>query len=587
MKIADLKRSFTPVLDMIIQLLQNQGGSLKWQHQYNLSCDQDLFQAKEELLLPFLKNLHCTFTDSQIPSQHDSANARIQRNIKIVLEEPEISDKLKQLSGHHIALFQMVSTHILGINDPSLTLCIQALIDKQNLNSQQVCIYKCRALTDLNQRFNLGTNIPSAENLIANLSKEVGQLNAQIRVNQSELDRINSLESSLADKEQELATEKQQFIQSQRDLLIQIAKLYISGSPKDQLKKHNKNYFDKIFKPHVSFNHGDPKITSEDDEFEFGRIIGDILFNCAKHRTLFARMGQQLQAGKFSDILIKQATAASNSTGLKIISGGIRKEVHFYAEDISHIKVATQKLDEAKANFLQEEQPQQLKLPQVISALQSKKKAFFKNFEQQIDKHGHKLGCAYKIRASYPLPIENSPTELASQTKSSQTTAPSLEQELNALLDTLEEELAKAKNKDQSLDIILRHIADIDDNSSLRTVHSLLAKHNGLVKHKLWNTRSTTMYGDETRCSTLWEKIEQAFAKRMFANLYKESDTLNEEKIATLIEHNPFLKRHHSMIEAILNTPVTAQLFSSRLAAVAQPAIEPAEDVMYLYPLHR
>ncbi|WP_155081205.1 hypothetical protein [Piscirickettsia salmonis] len=88
--------------------------------------------------------------------------------------------------------------------------------------------------------------------------------------------------------------------------------------------------------------------------------------------------------------------------------------------------------------------------------------------------------------------------------------------------------------------------------------------------------------------STPWlAAIEQAFAKQMFANLYKESDTLSEEKIATLIQDNPFLKRHRSMIEGILNTPVTAQLFSSRLAAVTEPTVEPAEDVMYLYPLHR
>ncbi|PRP61634.1 hypothetical protein C7B72_20950, partial [Bacillus halotolerans] len=382
--------------------------------------------------------------------------------------------------------------------------------------------------------------------------------------------------------DQELTAEKQQFIQNQRDLLVQIAKLYISGSPKDQLKKHNKNYFDKIFKPHISFNYGDPKIISEDDGFAFAKIIGDILFNCAKHRTLFARMGQQLQAGKFADILLKQATAASNSTGLKITSASIHKEVHFYAEDISHVENARKALNEAKANFLKKDKPQQLKLPQLIAELQSKKKGLFKNFEQKIDKYGHKLGCAYKIRASYPTPIENSrPAELASQTKSNQTIAPSLEQKLNTLLDTLEEELTKIKDKDQSLDIILKHIADIDDNPSLRMVHSLLAKHNNLVKPKFWNTHKTTMYGDEARCSALWEKIEQAFAKRMFANLYKESDTLSEEKIATLIQDNPFLKRHCSMIEVILNTPVTAQLFSSRLAAIAQPAVEPAGDVMY------
>ncbi|QHS24992.1 hypothetical protein GW537_02380 [Piscirickettsia salmonis] len=107
-------------------------------------------------------------------------------------------------------------------------------------------------------------------------------------------------------------------------------------------------------------------------------------------------MGQQLQAGKFADILLKQATAASNSTGLKIISGGIHKEVHFYAADISHVENARQALNKAKANFLQEEKPQQLELPQLIAELQSKKKALFKSFEQKIDKYGHKLGCAYK-----------------------------------------------------------------------------------------------------------------------------------------------------------------------------------------------
>ncbi|QGP58038.1 hypothetical protein [Piscirickettsia salmonis] len=298
-------------------------------------------------------------------------------------------------------------------------------------------------------------------------------------------------------------------------------------------------------------------------------------------------MGQQLQAGKFSDILLKQVTAASNSTGLKIISANIHKEVHFYTEDISHVESTRKALNEAKANFLKKDKPQQSELPQLIAELQSKKRALFKSFEQKIDKYGHKLGCAYKIRASYPTPIESNPAELASQTKSNQTTAPSLEQKLNTLLDTLEEELAKIKDKDQSLNIILKHIADIDDNPSLRMVHSLLAKHSGLVKAKFWNTHKTTMYGDETRCSALWEKIEQAFAKQMFANLYKESDTLSEEKIATLIQDNPFLKRHRSMIEGILNTPVTAQLFSSRLAAVTEPTVEPAEDVMYLYPLHR
>ncbi|QGP58041.1 hypothetical protein [Piscirickettsia salmonis] len=82
MKIADLKRSFTPVLDMMIQFSQGQGGSLNWRRQYNLSCEQDLFQAKEELLLPFLKNLRCTFTDSQTPSKHDSDRHRIRKNRK-------------------------------------------------------------------------------------------------------------------------------------------------------------------------------------------------------------------------------------------------------------------------------------------------------------------------------------------------------------------------------------------------------------------------------------------------------------------------------------------------------------------------
>ncbi|APS82280.1 hypothetical protein AVM71_02375 [Piscirickettsia salmonis] len=137
----------------------------------------------------------------------------------------------------------MAGTHILGVNDPSLELCMQALINKQSLNAQQIRMYKCKALTDLNQRFNLGAKIPLAEDLIANLNKEIGNVDTQINLYESDLKRINSFEIRLTVIDQELTAEKQQFIQNQRHLLVQIAKLYISGSPKDQLKKHNKNYF--------------------------------------------------------------------------------------------------------------------------------------------------------------------------------------------------------------------------------------------------------------------------------------------------------------------------------------------------------
>ncbi|OAJ33316.1 hypothetical protein [Piscirickettsia salmonis] len=107
------------------------------------------------------------------------------------------------------------------------------------------------------------------------------------------------------------------------------------------------------------------------------------------------------------------------------------------------------------------------------------------------------------------------------------------------------------ESKKEDLELIRAQVQSVSDNRVLEKIFTWL-----MTQEYLWKTRGfsftkTTMFGKEQFCRSTWGRVEECFAKQMTKNscqaaLYGERGA---KGIDELIEGNPFLNRHGSLIK--------------------------------------
>ncbi|WP_371440179.1 hypothetical protein, partial [Piscirickettsia salmonis] len=107
------------------------------------------------------------------------------------------------------------------------------------------------------------------------------------------------------------------------------------------------------------------------------------------------------------------------------------------------------------------------------------------------------------------------------------------------------------KSKKNDLELIRTQVQSVPDNRVLEKLFAWLMTQGYLWKTTGFSFTNTTMFGKERYCRSTWGKIEECFAKKMTTNSCQAAlhGRLDVKGIDKLIEDNPFLNKHRSLIK--------------------------------------
>ncbi|MCF6775224.1 hypothetical protein L3V83_01430 [Thiotrichales bacterium 19X7-9] len=353
---------------------------------------QNLEDAINTQLIPFLDNLDAVITDSTFLADHIQSSSvdYLKENFNELYKYESIRARIGQLNFDAIFYAEMVLKCIFNFQHPLFNRFIGAFIDQliSDFPENKKLMLRLNVLHQIKKDFKLKVDILSVGELSQKLESNLEQA-AEL---QKEVDLIDIDEMVV----QTSKTNMLQRFNAQKELLEDIAYLYCYGSNQfssyQNIKKHDQKDFERIFGQYLDYRYGFPRLKAfyQVENFNFKDALDKLFIAC---RDYYLRFSSR-QCGSIAEILKNEVNQHESSLGVKVLTGDAREKVD-YTYEVS------------KENLVDEYQQKQL-------AFQQSKKPLERQMLQmtilELENEGYDLLAQAQIKVSdaYQLSLDES-----------------------------------------------------------------------------------------------------------------------------------------------------------------------------------